>query len=161
VASVIIVTGADADAVSSAARAFATSNAPHMDQNIVHALDYAAGLSASLRAGLAAVPPSASGVFIFLGDMPRVPAAISTKLADAAKLCNILAAAPVHDGRRGHPVLVARSLFSRLLTLRGDEGARRILDELGPALALVRTDDSGVLLDVDEVSDLARVGPKV
>src|SRR5687767_9122354 len=39
VASVIIVTGADADAVSSVARAFATSNAPHMDQNIVHALD--------------------------------------------------------------------------------------------------------------------------
>jgi molybdenum cofactor cytidylyltransferase len=40
----------------------------------VHAEDYAEGLSASLKAGVAAVPPEAEGVLIALGDMPLVSA---------------------------------------------------------------------------------------
>ena len=33
------------------------------------------------------------------------------------------AAAPVFEGRRGHPVLVSRGLFKALLGLEGDQGA--------------------------------------
>jgi molybdenum cofactor cytidylyltransferase len=159
VAGVILVTGADADVVSAAARDFAAILATPLDLQVVHAPDYRDGLSASLRSGLAALPASASGVFIFLGDMPCIPGAIPPALADALTLPNIVAAAPVLQGRRGHPVLAAASLIPQLMALRGDQGARRVLDRLGPALALVPTDDPGVLLDIDEPSDLARIRP--
>src|SRR5438128_311988 len=65
-----------------------------------------------------------------------------------------MAAAPVFAGRRGHPAVIARSLFPDLLALTGDAGARAILDRLGPALALVAAPDDGVLFDVDERGDL-------
>jgi molybdenum cofactor cytidylyltransferase len=159
VASVAVVTGADAEAISAAVRDFAREDAAKVDLRIVHAADYGTGVSASLRAGLTALPSSAEGVFVFLGDMPCIPAAVPPALADALAPPDILAAAPVHEGRRGHPVLVAKALIPQFLMLRGDEGAKRIIGGLGPALALVPTADPGVLLDVDETADLARLGP--
>lgn len=66
------------------------------------------------------------------------------------------AAAPVFQGQRGHPVLFARALLPQLLALTGDEGARQVLRGLGDRLALVETDDAGVLLDVDRPADLER-----
>ncbi|RDI61770.1 nucleotidyltransferase family protein [Microvirga subterranea] len=157
VAGVVLVTGADSKEVSEAAQDFAATwtNAP--DVHVIHAQDHRDGLSASLRAGLAALPPSASGAFIFLGDMLCIPSTVPAALADAMTLPNILAAAPVYEGRRGHPVLVSAFLFPQLAALHGDQGARRVLDGLGPALALVPTYDPGVLLDVDETADLARI----
>jgi molybdenum cofactor cytidylyltransferase len=110
-------------------------------------------MAASLRTGISHLPPSAGGAFIFLGDMPRIPPAILSPLAEALAQ-GAPAASPVYDGQRGHPVLVSRALFPQLVNLRGGKGARAVLDGLGPALVLVQTTDPGVLFDVDEPSDL-------
>jgi molybdenum cofactor cytidylyltransferase len=120
---------------------------------LVHAADHALGMSASLRAGLAATSRDVAGVFVFLGDMPLVPYDIAGRLA-AALEGGALAAAPACDGRRGHPALFTAALFSRLVALKGDVGARDILDGLGERLVLVETDDPGVLADVDRPEDL-------
>lgn len=115
---------------------------------VAHAPDWAEGLSASLRAGWRAVPRRAQGVFVFLGDMPRTPPGIAARLV--AALCgDALAAAPVCGGRRGHPVLATRALGPRVEALRGDAGLGAVLAELGDRLALVPTEDDGVLFDVD------------
>ena len=58
-----------------------------------------------------------------------------------------------HRGRRGHPVGFAAELFSELVMLKGDEGARRLLARY--PTAAVELDDPGVLLDIDTVDDLA------
>jgi molybdenum cofactor cytidylyltransferase len=130
---VFLVTGADAVEVAAAARSFAQERLQDERLNIVTARDYAQGLSASLKSGLAALPSDTSGALVFLGDMP-----------DGA-----VAAAPIHRGRRGNPVGLSRALFSALSHLDGDQGARTVLDGLGPGLALVETEDDGVLIDVD------------
>ncbi|PXA96530.1 molybdopterin-guanine dinucleotide biosynthesis protein MobA, partial [Caulobacter sp. D5] len=65
-------------------------------------------------------------------------------------------AAPVHAGRRGHPVLFARRWFEDLAALAGDRGAQGVLTKAGDAIALVETDDPGVLFDVDRREDLER-----
>ncbi|MFZ5670714.1 MAG: NTP transferase domain-containing protein, partial [Pseudomonadota bacterium] len=67
----------------------------------------------------------------------------------AAPAAGAPAAAPVFEGRRGHPVLFGASLFPALLALRGDQGAGRLLDGLDEGLARVRAGDDGVLFDVD------------
>ncbi|HEY5071737.1 MAG TPA: nucleotidyltransferase family protein [Caulobacteraceae bacterium] len=144
VRSVIVVTGADA--------AVAQAVGPHRRLRLVHAADHAEGMAASLRAGVAALPPDADGVFVFLGDMPRIPHAILPALATALA-GGALAAAPVFAGRRGHPVLFARSMLLCLLRLTGDEGAKSVLDRLGLDLVLVESIDDGVLFDVDARGD--------
>jgi molybdenum cofactor cytidylyltransferase len=149
VRSVTVVIGADAEAVAAAARSFD----PRV--LVVHAPDHAEGMGASLRAGIASLPPDAAGAFVFLGDMPRVPTAILRRMAEALA-GGAAAAAPVFEGRRGNPVLLSRALFPDLLALTGDAGARGVLQALGDRLALVESPDDGVLFDVDRPGDLNR-----
>jgi molybdenum cofactor cytidylyltransferase len=144
---VTVVIGADAEAVAAAARDF--------DPRVllVQASDYAEGMGASLRAGIASLPADAAGAFVFLGDMPRAPTAVLQPMAEAVR-GGALAAAPVFRGQRGNPVLLARDLFPQLLALTGDAGARGVLQGLGDRLALVEAPDDGVLFDVDRPDDL-------
>jgi molybdenum cofactor cytidylyltransferase len=147
VASVTVVTGADADPVADCVAAFDPTI------RLVHAADHGEGMAASLRAGVAALPPDAAGVIVFLGDMPRVPAATPAALA-AALRDGAMAAAPEFKGRRGNPVGLGRDLFAAVAALTGDQGARRILDGLGRALQRIEASDDGVLFDVDRPEDL-------
>jgi xanthine dehydrogenase accessory factor len=149
---VTVVTGAHADDIEAVARKFAAASTGASRLRMVHAPDYAEGLSASLRAGLGALPASAEGVFLFLGDMPRIPSGIAASLA--AAIGEAKAAAPVYRGRRGHPVLLSRALFGPLMQLRGDQGAGGLLAGLGDDLVLVEVEDGGVLFDVDVPEDL-------
>ena len=154
VRSLTVVSGADLG-VETAARAYAGRGGQGERLRIVHAADYARGLSASLRAGVASLPPDACGAFVFLGDMPMVPRGVLEPLAEALA-SGAPAAAPTFAGRRGHPALFSRHLFARLLALEGDEGARQVLSGLGDSVALVPTDDPGVLFDVDLPEDVRR-----
>ena len=154
VLTVTLVTGAHASEVAAAARAFAAARGLQDRLRIVHAADHAQGLSASIRAGAAALPAEARGAFLFLGDMPRPPHAVLAALADALAR-GATAAAPRFAGRRGHPVLASRALFPALLALEGDRGAGALLKGLGDGLTLVEAPDDGVCFDIDEPADLA------
>ncbi|WP_243677810.1 NTP transferase domain-containing protein [Vulcanisaeta distributa] len=65
------------------------------------------------------------------------------------------AVVPTHNGVRGNPVLIHRTLFPELMRLSGDVGAREILR----GRADVCTVECGpeVLIDIDTASDLARI----
>ncbi|PZQ64438.1 MAG: molybdopterin-guanine dinucleotide biosynthesis protein MobA [Phenylobacterium zucineum] len=146
---IVVVTGADAEAVGACVRAREPA------ARLVHAPDHAEGMAASLRTGLASLPSGIEVALVLLGDMPRVPHAVLGPLV-AAVLDGAEAAAPVFDGRRGNPVALSRKLFPAAMSLSGDTGARPLLQGLGAGLLLVESPDDGVLFDVDEVSDLAR-----
>lgn len=110
----------------------------------------ALGMGHSIAAGVGA-RADAPGWLLLPGDMPMVRPA--TMLAVAAALQQHPVAYAQYLGRRGHPVGFASELFSELLMLRGDEGARRIVARY-PALG-VDVEDPGVLLDLDTEADLA------
>ena len=148
VAGITVVTGADAVEVSASIDAFD----PAIGR--IHAADHAEGMAASLRAGVAALPSGIEAVFVFLGDMPRVPQAVLQGLADAVS-AGAPASAPVFQGRRGNPVVLAREVFGAISALSGDVGARPILQALGTRVALVESPDDGVLFDVDTPGDLS------
>ena len=121
---------------------------------VTHAADWETGLSASLKAGVAALPPSAGAAVVFLADMPRLPSEVTEALIwawrDGAR-----AAAPLREGKRGHPVLLDCSLFAQIEELEGDRGAGALLAGLGDGLALIPCEDDGVLFDVDTPEALA------
>jgi molybdenum cofactor cytidylyltransferase len=157
VRSVTVVTGAEEGRVAQAAIRLADRLGLHDRLRMVHAADHALGMAHSLRMGIAGLPQDTAGAFIFLGDMPRVPREILQPMAEAV-WAGAQAAAPVFQGRRGNPVLLAQALFPQVLALSGDAGARAVLQDLGPRLALVEAPDDGVLYDVDQPSDLPAPG---
>jgi molybdenum cofactor cytidylyltransferase len=147
---VVVVTGHDHERVGAHLEAMAR-DLPRL-LLIVHAADHAEGMAASLRAGIGALDVGTEGVFVFLGDMPDIPAALPSRLAQA--IGDRPAAAPAFEGERGHPVLFKRNLFPSLSALSGDRGARALLDRLGDDLVIVECDSPGVLFDVDHRRDL-------
>jgi molybdenum cofactor cytidylyltransferase len=149
---VLVVWGAD-PRVALVAVAFARRIGAEARLELVHAPRHGEGLSASLAAGVKALPEDGEAVFVHLGDMPRTPPALAPRLAAALAL-GAAAAAPTFAGRRGHPVLFARTLWPELLRLAGDRGAGALLADLGDRLALVPAEDDGVLFDVDRPLDL-------
>ncbi len=155
VRSVIVVTGADAADVARVIRDHGVRTGQTQRLRAVHAANYREGMGASLRVGASALPADSAGVFVMLGDMPKIPATVFSDLKNAV-LGGAPAAAACFQGRRGHPALISRDLIPGLLTLTGDAGARSILQGLGERLALVEAPDDGVLFDVDVRGDLAR-----
>jgi len=147
VRSVILVTGAD-PGVTPVAIEHAMTEGEIGRLKIVHAPDHAEGMAATLRAGVAALPPDCGGVFVFLGDMPLIPPDVAPALA-ATLRAGAPAAVPLFEGRRGHPALFGAELFPALLSLTGDEGARSVLRGQGERVAEVPASSSGVHFDVD------------
>ena len=154
---VTLTVGCDGAAVAAAARAYAERTGQTSRLRVVEADDWADGMAASLKRGVAALAPGTRGAFVFLGDMPRVPASITLRLAEALDGA-VAAAIPMFMGQRGHPVLLGAELFPAVGGLSGDEGARPILKRLGARLAEVEADDDGVLFDIDAPEDLTRGG---
>lgn len=143
---VVVVTGAEGAALPPALAGLAC--------RIIDAPDWAEGMAATLRRGIAALAPGAQGVCVFLGDMPLVPAGLCSDLAGAAEAAGY-AARPRFDGQPGHPVAFARAAFPDLMALTGDQGATGLLKARPEAVAYLDTADSGVLLDIDTPADLA------
>ncbi len=125
-----------------------------------HNAAFAQGIALSLRTGLDALPDDVAGVVVLLGDMPRVSAALTKALVAAFRAApRTDAVAPAQGGRRGNPVLLARSLFSAARALDGDEGARRLLRRADVRVTEVAVDDAGAFEDIDTPEQLARLGP--
>ncbi|MEP7300830.1 MAG: nucleotidyltransferase family protein [Caldimonas sp.] len=107
------------------------------------------GMGHSISAGVSA-RPHAAGWLILPGDMPLVQPA--TLQAVARRLDQHSVVYAQYHGKRGHPVGFAAELYSELVALTGDEGARRLVARY-PAFGL-ELDDPGVLVDIDTAADL-------
>ena len=108
------------------------------------------GMGHSISAGVSA-RPHAGGWLILPGDMPLVRP--STLQAVARLLDQHSVVYAQHRGKRGHPVGFAAELYSELVALTGDEGARRLVARY-PAFG-VELDDPGILIDIDTTDDLS------
>ena len=96
----------------------------------VVAEDWAEGMGASLRAGLAALESSdAEQVVVTLVDLPDlVPQVVQRLLAAAEEAGPAALARAAYDGEPGHPVLIGRDHWPRVREVaRGDRGARDLL----------------------------------
>ncbi len=136
---VLVVTGHEAETVTAALAGLTVTFA--------HAADFAEGMAASLRAGIAALPEDCDGALVCLGDMPFVRPATLDLLIDRFEPGEP-AVIPVYRGQRGNPVLLGRLVFEAMLELKGDQGARGVLKAL-PVKMEVAVDDPGIVRDLD------------
>ena len=141
---VTVVLGASAD---EAAVLLAEAAVDHTDLHLVVAPDWAEGMGASLRTGLAALDPRADAVLLTLVDLPDVTADVVRRVVAAATGPGVLARA-AYDGTPGHPVLLGREHWDGVrATASGDQGARDYL--AARDVLLVECGDLATGRDVD------------
>ena len=115
---VIVVTGNDPKPI----RAIAESHGAR----VVHNPNYEEGMTTSFQAGLRAA--SADAVFLVLGDQIGLEPSLLLRMIDVIEGDqSALIVSPVYGGRRGHPTLFRRPLFSEILGLRGEETLKDIV----------------------------------
>ena len=118
---------------------------------VVVAEDWAEGLAASLRAGIAAVAsgPAAFAV-LHTVDTPDVGADVVRRVLAAARSSRHGIARARYGSRPGHPVVVARRHWSELMDLAsGDEGGRAFLLRHAERVVTVECSDLASGVDVD------------
>ena len=131
----------------------------------VHAADYADGLSASLKAGIAALPADSSAALVCLGDMPLVTGRMMDRLLEAYNPTEgRLIVLPTFRGKQGNPMLWDRRFFPEILEISGDSGARFLVGKYAEFVAEVEVADDAVLRDFDTTESLttlpARLRPE-
>jgi molybdenum cofactor cytidylyltransferase len=111
------------------------------------------GQSTSMRLGLESIHPDSDAVLFLLGDQPGV----RPPLIDALLARYHDSLAPIVQGRfqgkPGNPVLIARSLFSKLAAIEGDEGARSVVAAHRGEISFVDLPEIAVPQDVDTDED--------
>jgi xanthine dehydrogenase accessory factor len=135
---VIVVLGANADEIR------ASVTLPNDGKVRVVVNDrHAKGLSESLRAGLAAAASRSTAVAILLGDQPRVSTDLIDRMLAAHSVAGKPATRPIFGGvgdarTPGHPVVLARTLWTALRELEGDDGARAVLTKSPELVSEIR-----------------------
>ncbi len=123
--------------------------------NVVEVLNpnYEEGMLSSFKAGLRRV--SAEAAFLILGDQLLEPALLFRMASIMEGDPQALIVSPTHMGRRGHPVLLRRTIFGEVLNLGDGETLRDLIERHSSAHRLV---EGGPLciLDIDTPEDFER-----
>lgn len=135
---VIIPPGADA----------ITQALSRLDVRFVVNLGRHEGMASSIRAGIAALSDDVDAVVIALADQPLMSADVTRAVCDRWRAGGVAAVTAEYRDGCGHPVLFGRECFAALQELRGDVGARSVLDALGARVTRLPVDDARPV-DVD------------
>lgn len=140
---VIVITGAHADQL---------PLIPNV--HIVHNSEWEEGMAASIRKGInytKNVYPEIDGLIILVADQPYLHSAILREMADLQKKNDYVAVAAAYKDQLGTPVLFHHTLWSELLLLKGDSGAKRILKKIKDKIGIVQFEKG--IFDIDTIED--------
>ncbi|HEA66332.1 MAG TPA: nucleotidyltransferase family protein [Desulfobacterales bacterium] len=115
---------------------------------------YPIGLSRSLRSGLLAAKGSFPSVMFLLGDQPMLDAKTINMLLDRFWNSEREICVPVCRGKRGNPTVFSHKYYDQLLQIKGDIGARKVLEKYASHIIHVEIDHPLGFLDVDTEVDL-------
>ncbi len=118
---------------------------------------YEQGQGTSLALGATAVDINASALAVFMADQPLISASLINTVIDEFKKRRCLALRPVYNGVPGHPVVISGSLSKDLQMLKGDEGARHILEKLGSKVDYLQVQDEAAVFDIDTPEDYKKL----
>ena len=129
-----------------------------LEVTIVHNAEFAKGMSTSLKAGIAALPAGLDGAVVALGDMPEIgPAHLDRMIAAFEPKEGRSIIVPVHQGKRGNPVLWGAEHFAEMAGLDGDVGARKIIADNAESVVELDLGSAAVLVDIDTPEALAQL----
>ena len=142
----IVVVGSDAPVVAAALAG--------IDATVVGNSQWQTGLSSSLKCGIGAVPSATEAVVVALGDQPGIDPVVVRNVIARWRESGKPIVVTRYRGARGHPVLLAPSVFADVRAITGDVGARALIEQDGSRVAFVDV-DTDAPRDVDTQDDLA------
>lgn len=116
--------------------------------------DWNLGVSSSIKKGIEAMDhhfPNVDGIIIMVCDQPFLNHFVIQQLIDLQDETDLPAAACSYEDVIGTPALFHKSIFKSLLTLEGDRGARKLLEEMREDVALLSFKEG--VMDIDTRED--------
>jgi molybdenum cofactor cytidylyltransferase len=108
---------------------------------------------------LGVLPDSVEGISFCPVDHPLIHEATVRQLIDVFRESRAPLVVPTFDGKRGHPVLFGKALFTELLSDSLPEGARTVVHRHLDATVSVPVDDKGTIIDIDDMAAYERHYP--
>jgi len=112
-----------------------------------------AGMGASLKAAVLAVPPPTTGWLIALADMPFIDPLTYQSVVEALHGGAALVR-PCYANQPGHPVAVHRDKLADLIALDDATGAQTLFKRYRETIHWVPSYDPGCIQDIDVPADL-------
>jgi CTP:molybdopterin cytidylyltransferase MocA len=104
----------------------------------------------SIRLGLAHLPEDSDGSVVLPVDVPGVTPETVDALIVAFEQTRAPVVLPSYQGRTGHPVVFAKSIYGELLADPLPQGAESIVEAHVADRREVEVTDAGILFDVDQ-----------
>ena len=115
--------------------------------------DYKKGMLTSVWCGIRALPENAEAVLFYPGDQPGIPPEVTESLIMAREKTGKGILISVHEGKRGHPILIDKKYFSEINTLDERIGLRELSSRHPDDVFEVETGSKIVLRDIDTRED--------
>lgn len=141
---VVVVTGAHEQLINPEVSA--------LDVHIVHNPLWQQGMASSINAGISALPSGTQQAIIMLCDQPFADAALLKEMIDQQRLNDSDLVACTYGGSIGVPALFDQSLFAELLELKGQEGAKKIIQKYREQATTIPFGKGSI--DIDTPDDL-------
>jgi molybdenum cofactor cytidylyltransferase len=118
--------------------------------------EYLKGQSSSLQLGISALPEDCDAAIVILGDMPDIsPTLINQLIKNYNPNDNKSIIIPTYKNRKGNPVLIDREFFPEILSIKGDKGAKDIIEANKKYISEIPQKNSKIIEDIDTKEDLA------
>ncbi len=122
--------------------------------NIIYNKDFEEGIASSICVGTTALIKTfrkISGVIFIVCDQPYVSAVVLQRLIETSYKTNKGIVASAYAGTLGTPVLFQMHYFDKLLELKGDTGAKKLINEFPGDVATIDFPLGEV--DIDTIQD--------
>ncbi|WP_343699902.1 nucleotidyltransferase family protein [Chitinophaga sp.] len=143
--------GANVDAVAVVLGAAAELVQQGITVPVVINAAYEEGMASSIRCGVEyMMAQGADKIMLMVCDQPYVDAAHLSALLLQQETTGAKIAASYYEGRKGVPALFDKSLFPELLALRGDVGARQVIEKHAANAVIVPFPAGAVDIDTEQ-----------
>jgi len=151
VRNVLVVTGKDHDKICEILYKFRVT--------VIKNSNYGFGINSSISCGIKSLGEKSNSVMICLADMPLL---VSKNYDSLLCFDNNFGGrnkitVPFNSVQNGNPVIFGSKFYSKLSSLKGDEGGKKIIDENNNNLVKFFTDFKGFFYDIDVKNDILKL----
>jgi molybdenum cofactor cytidylyltransferase len=125
------------------------------DEIVINA-DWESGQLSSIQSAIRSLPEGTDGLLLCLIDHPLISGALVDELIERFYARPAKVVLPVHDGRRGHPVIFSSALYQELLHAPADKGARAVVWAHATEVEELPTTEEGCVLNLNDPDTLHR-----
>lgn len=113
----------------------------------------------SIQTGLSGLKQGTEAILIALGDQPQVQEGCVRQIMDAFQESRASIVVPSFKMKRGHPWLVAKSLWDEILQMHSPESMRDFLNRHSEEIRYVEVGNNSILQDLDTLEDYLKFRP--